>query len=87
LVYGAGYMAGGAVVAIWTAEAWPQGPMEAFTVALIIGAVSSIAAPTVIGMLTPSFGLAALLLVTGSAAILTGSAMWILGAGHARTAR
>lgn len=87
LVYGAGYMVGGAMLAIWTAEAWPQGPMEAFTAALIIGAVSSITAPTVIGMLTPAFGLVALLLAAGSAAILTALVMWVLGAGHARTAR
>src|SRR3954451_24231364 len=62
LVYGIGYMVGGAAMAIWTAEAVPESPGEAFTASLVAGAFSAIAAPTVIGALTPRFGLPALLL-------------------------
>lgn len=82
LVYGAGYMVGGAVLAIWTAAALPQTPMDAFTAALVLGALSSIAAPTLIGLLTPTFGLVALLLASGAAALATGLGMWTLASGR-----
>ena len=65
LVYGVGYMVGGATMAIWTAEAVPEKPGEAFTASLVAGAVSAIAAPTVIGSLIPHVGLPAVLLASG----------------------
>jgi predicted MFS family arabinose efflux permease len=78
LVYGIGYMVGGAVLAIWTAEAAPQAPGDAFTAALVLGAVSAIAAPALIGALTATVGLAALLLVAGVAMGLTALAISVL---------
>ena len=75
LVYGVGYMVGGAVLAIWTAEAIAEAPGDAFTAALVVGAVSAIAAPAVIGALTATFGLSALLLAAG--AVIGASALAI----------
>lgn len=62
MIYGVGYMVGGAVLAIRTAEAVPDAPGDAFTATLLLGSLSAIAAPALIGALT-----AALLLAAGSA--------------------
>jgi predicted MFS family arabinose efflux permease len=78
LVYGVGYMVGGAVLAIWTAEASPQAPGEAFTAALVLGALSAIAAPALIGVLSDSVGLAVLLLVAGTVLALVAGAISVL---------
>ncbi len=65
-VFGAGYMVGSAVLAIWTAQVAEDRPGDAFTAALVVGAVSSIAAPAGMGLLIPAVGLpTALLLVAG----------------------
>jgi predicted MFS family arabinose efflux permease len=77
LVYGAGYMVGGAVLTIWTAEALPHAPMAGLTAALVVGAGGAIAAPALIGMLTPAFGLAALLVGAGAAALAASTALWV----------
>lgn len=89
LVYGVGYMVGGAAMAIWTAEAVPENPGEAFTASLVAGAFSAIAAPTVIGALTPDFGLPALLLASGALGGAIALAMTLAcrrqDSGHRRT--
>lgn len=82
LVYGVGYMAGGTALAIWTAEALPASPGEGFTAALLVGAVSAIAAPTVVGALTPVYGLSALLFGAGAVATAAGLSL----ATHSRLA-
>jgi len=78
LVYGIGYMVGGAVLAIWTAEALPQAPGDAFTAALVLGALSAITAPAVIGALTSTVGLEALLFAAGAVMAIAGMAISVL---------
>lgn len=68
LVFGVGYMAGSAVLAIWTAQVAPHRATSSFTVALVVGAVVSIAVPVLVGALVGTLGLSALLLAT---AVLT----------------
>jgi predicted MFS family arabinose efflux permease len=72
LIFGVGYMAGSAVLAIWTAQVAPARATASFTVALVVGAVTSIAVPVVVGALVGTLGLSALLLATGAAALVVG---------------
>jgi len=53
---GMGFMVGSSLLAIWTAQVVPDRPGEAFTVALIIGAITSIATPVGMGALIPVVG-------------------------------
>ena len=72
LVFGVGYMAGSAVLAIWTAQLAPGRATASFTVALIVGAVTSIAVSVVVGALVGMLGLSALLLTTAATALVVG---------------
>ena len=72
LIFGVGYMAGSAVLAIWTAQLAPGRATASFTVALIVGAVTSIAVPVVVGALVGTLGLSALLLTSGAIALVVG---------------
>ncbi|MGN6575801.1 MAG: MFS transporter [Nocardioides sp.] len=64
LLLGAGFMVGSSLLAIWTAQVVPDRPGESFTVALVVGAVVSIATPAVTGVLIPGLGLPKLLVLT-----------------------
>lgn len=48
---------GSSLLAIWTAQVAPDRPGDAFTVALVVGAITSIAAPAAMGALIPLVGL------------------------------
>ena len=72
LIFGVGYMAGSAVLAIWTAQLAPGRATASFTVALIVGAVTSIAVPVAVGASAGMLGLSALLLTTGAIALVVG---------------
>ncbi|WP_250447048.1 MFS transporter [Actinotalea sp. C106] len=74
-VFGAGYMTGSAVLAVWTAEAVPDRAGTAFTACLVVGAVTSIAAPAVAGAVIPGIALESLLVATGAASLLGGVAL------------
>jgi len=67
LLLGMGYMVGSSLLAIWTAEAAHDRPGDGFTLALVVGAVSSIAAPVVMGALIPVWGLQEMLVLVGTA--------------------
>lgn len=76
LLLGAGFMVGSAVLAVWTAQVVTDRPGDGFTVALVVGAVASMAAPTIAGALIPVLGLPELLVLTavlaaGGAVVLT----------------
>jgi len=81
-IFGAGYMAGSAVLAIWTAELVPERAGEAFTACLIVGALSSVAAPAVAGAMIPGFGLGPLLVVVAVASLLSGIALVLRASPH-----
>lgn len=66
VLLGAGFMVGSSALAIWTREEFPDRPGDGFTVALVVGAVTSIAAPAAMGALIPFFGLTGLLVVVAS---------------------
>lgn len=75
LVFGVGYMAGSAVLAIWTAQVAPERATACFTVALVVGAVTSIAVPVLVGTLVGTLGLPVLLLATAVVALAVGLAL------------
>ena len=76
VVFGAGYMVGAAVLAVWTAELAPDRPAAAFSAALVAGALGSIVAPVLVGALTAAVGRPVLLVATGAltAAVAVGVA-------------
>jgi predicted MFS family arabinose efflux permease len=68
LLLGMGYMVGSSLLAIWTAQVVPDRPGDGFTVALVVGAVTSIAAPAAMGALIPAAGLPAMLVLVAALA-------------------
>jgi len=74
-LFGAGYMTGSAVLAVWTAEVVPDRAGTAFTACLVVGALSSVAAPALAGTAVPRLGLVPLLLVTAAVSVLGGVAL------------
>lgn len=73
LLLGVGFMVGSSVLAVWTAEVVPDRPGEGFTTALVVGAVTSIATPALMGALIPLLGLPTLLVLV--AAVAAGGAV------------
>ena len=63
LLFGTGFMIGSAVLAVWTAQVVADRPGDGFTVALVVGAVASIAAPAMMGALIPVLGLPSMLVL------------------------
>ncbi|CAA0124306.1 Purine ribonucleoside efflux pump NepI [Mycolicibacterium vanbaalenii] len=74
-IFGMGYMTGSAVLAVWTAELVPDRAAAAFTACLVVGAVSSVAAPALAGAVIPGLGLSTLLVLTGAMSLLSGMAL------------
>jgi predicted MFS family arabinose efflux permease len=62
VLLGMGFMVGSSLLAIWTAQVVPDRAGDAFTVALVVGAVISIAVPAAMGALIPVFGLPEMLM-------------------------
>lgn len=79
-IFGVGYMTGSAVLAVWTAELAPERAGAAFTACLIVGALSSVAAPALAGAVIPDLGLGVLLLLTATVSLLSGVALMLHGA-------
>ena len=71
-IFGAGYMTGSAVLAVWTAELVPDRAGAAFTGCLVVGAISSVAAPALAGAVIPGLGLGPLLVLTAAVSLLSG---------------
>ncbi|QWC85743.1 MFS transporter [Nocardioidaceae bacterium] len=82
VVFGISLMVGSSVLSVWTAEASPDVPEESFTTALVVGAIVSIASPTVAGAALGPLGLPMVLALTGVAALLV--AAGLEGAAHQR---
>lgn len=68
VLFGMGFMVGSSVLAIWTAQVAGDRPGEGFTMALVVGAVTSIAAPAALGALVPVLGLPTMLVVVAAVA-------------------
>ena len=83
-VFGVGYMTGSAVLAVWTAELVPDRAGAAFTGCLVVGAVSSVIAPTLAGAVIPVLGLGTLLLTSAAVSLVGGVGLILLG-GSARS--
>ncbi|MBT2430395.1 MFS transporter [Streptomyces sp. ISL-112] len=79
-IFGVGYMTGSAVLAVWTAELVPDRAGSAFTCCLVVGSVSSVAAPAVAGAVTPGVGLGTWLVLTAAVSLLSGVALILHGA-------
>ena len=71
-IFGVGYMAGSAVLAVWTAELVPERAGAAFTACLVVGAISSVAAPAVAGAVIPGLGLGTVLVITAAVSLASG---------------
>ncbi|MCY1158114.1 MAG: arabinose transporter permease [Citricoccus sp.] len=84
-IFGVGYMTGSAVLAVWTAELVPDRAGAAFTGCLVVGALSSVAAPALAGAVIPGLGLGTLLVVTAAVSLLSGVALILHGASHRPT--
>nr|WP_277612307.1 MFS transporter [Dietzia sp. SLG310A2-38A2] len=78
-VFGAGYMTGSAVLAVWTAELVPDRAGAAFTTCLVVGAVSSVVAPGIAGTVIPTIGLGTLLLISAAISLASGVGLVLLG--------
>jgi predicted MFS family arabinose efflux permease len=78
-IFGVGYMTGSAVLAVWTAELVPDRAGAAFTGCLVVGAVTSVAAPALAGAIIPGLGLGALLVLTAAVSLLSGVALMLHG--------
>ena len=71
-IFGIGYMTGSAVLAVWTAELVPERAGAAFTACLVVGAVSSVAAPALAGAVIPGLGLGTVLVITAAVSLGSG---------------
>ncbi|WP_416063276.1 MFS transporter [Rhodococcus indonesiensis] len=78
-IFGMGYMTGSAVLAVWTAELVPERAGAAFTACLVVGALSSVAAPALAGAAIPALGLGSLLVVTAAVSLLGAVALMLYG--------
>ena len=78
VLFGAGFMVGSSLLAIWTAQVAPARPGDSFTIALVVGAVTSIATPAASGALIPLVGLPALLLLTAAVAAVGAIALGVV---------
>ncbi|MGQ1840162.1 MFS transporter [Kocuria turfanensis] len=83
-IFGVGYMTGSAVLAVWTAELVPDRAGAAFTACLVVGAISSVAAPAIAGAVIPGLGLGALLVLTAAVSLLSGVALMLHGFSRGR---
>jgi predicted MFS family arabinose efflux permease len=87
LLFGIGFMVGSSLLAIWTAQVVPDRPGDGFTLALVVGAVTSIAAPAAMGALIPVAGLSAMLLIVAAVAALGAIGLSVLPRLRAAVAR
>ena len=78
VLLGMGYMVGSSLLAIWTAQVAPDRPGDGFTMALVVGAVTSIAAPAAMGALIPAFGLPKMLLLVAVVAAVGATGLAVL---------
>ncbi|HEX6247824.1 MAG TPA: MFS transporter [Nocardioidaceae bacterium] len=78
LLFGTGFMVGSSLLAIWTSQVVPDRPGDGFTVALVVGAVTSIAAPAAMGALIPAFGLTVMLVVTAALSAVGAAGLIVL---------
>jgi predicted MFS family arabinose efflux permease len=78
ILLGIGYMVGSSLLAIWTAQAVPDRPGDAFTVALVVGAVTSIATPAALGALIPVMGLPKLLVIVAASTAVAATALAVV---------
>ncbi|GAA2794676.1 YbfB/YjiJ family MFS transporter [Saccharopolyspora taberi] len=71
LLYGASFMAGSGLLAVWSHRLFPERPTAALSVALVFLAIGTIAGPAVMGVLAAGSGLGTALWVTAAIAALT----------------
>jgi predicted MFS family arabinose efflux permease len=78
LLLGMGFMVGSSLLAIWTAQVVPDRPGDGFTIALVVGAVTSIAAPAAMGALIPVFGLPEMLVLIAAVTAVGAAGLAVL---------
>jgi predicted MFS family arabinose efflux permease len=70
--FGAAYMTAAAVLAIWSAEAFPDRPATGHTWAIAISAAGSIAGPALVGSLASMISLPSAILAVGAITFVAG---------------
>ncbi|MDP3970026.1 MAG: MFS transporter [Nocardioides sp.] len=70
VLFGMGFMVGSSLLAIWTAQVVPDRPGDGFTVALVVGGITSIAVPAATGALIPVVGLPAILVLVAASTVI-----------------
>ncbi|MCX2923357.1 MFS transporter [Streptomyces sp. NEAU-W12] len=78
-IFGMGYMTGSAVLALWTAELVPERAGAAFMACLVVGALSSVAAPALAGAVIPGLGLGPLLVITAAVSLFSAVVLMLYG--------
>jgi predicted MFS family arabinose efflux permease len=78
LLLGMGFMVGSSLLAIWTAQVVPDRPGDGFTIALVVGAVTSIATPAAMGALIPVFGLPEMLVLVAAVTAIGATALAVV---------
>jgi hypothetical protein len=73
-----GFMVGSSLLAIWTAQVVPDRPGDGFTIALVVGAVTSIATPAAMGALIPVFGLPKMLVLVAAVTAVGATALAVV---------
>lgn len=86
VVFAPGYMAGAAVIAVWTAALAPARPGEALTVVVAVGALSAVVAPAVIGVLLAVVGLPVVLVGLAVLLVATTAGLLVRARGVGRPA-
>jgi predicted MFS family arabinose efflux permease len=78
VVFGVSNVVGSAALAVWSAQQVPEAPAAAFTATLLVGSLSSIITPALVGALAPHVGLAAVLLAVAALTAITGLVLTVV---------
>lgn len=79
VVFAPGYMAGAAVIAVWTAALAPDGSTGPMTAVITAGALAAVVAPAVVGALVAPLGLPAVLVGLAVLAAVGAAALAVTG--------
>ncbi len=86
VLLGMGFMVGSSLLAIWTAQVVPDRPGDGFTLSLVVGGVTSIAAPAAMGALIPVLGLPQALVLVAAVTAVGATGLAVLPQRRAATA-
>lgn len=71
VVYGPAFMAGSALLAVWSYEVFPERPTTGFSATVFFLGIGTVGGPATIGVIAERYGLRAAFLLTAAVAVLT----------------